>query len=246
MCVGLALHCNGQHCPAPGPRAIKTKDIDFVFLLASDLPREQIVSGLVRYSSEFCSRSFISPRFAVATFSDHSYKVLHDFYDCEGLASYTAAHLESRWQAARDVGFEAEGQMLEKLLSRKSGNSLTLKKSGNIHLIITPQQHEKDSALSYTDLSIYYARKRTVVTMSFFFQNTSEFISSFGDPRKANTFSDGGHFNKALTLKSLIAAGDEQAATAQAHLLSQGLSSLTHSLSLTLSLSHTHILSLNE
>ena len=47
--------------------------------------------------------------------------------------------------------------------------------------------------------------------------------TAYGDPKYAQVYSDGTHFNKAMTLKALLKAKNEQANTLQAHLLHKGV-----------------------
>ena len=47
--------------------------------------------------------------------------------------------------------------------------------------------------------------------------------STYGDPKYGQVYSDGTHFNKAMTLKALLQAKNEQANTLQAHLLHKGV-----------------------
>ena len=48
-------------------------------------------------------------------------------------------------------------------------------------------------------------------------------MTTFGDPKYAEVYSDGTHFNKAMTLKALLKAKNEQSNTLQAHLLYKGV-----------------------
>lgn len=47
--------------------------------------------------------------------------------------------------------------------------------------------------------------------------------STYGDPKHAKVYSDGTHFNKAMTLKALLKTKNEQSNTLQAHLLYKGV-----------------------
>ena len=47
--------------------------------------------------------------------------------------------------------------------------------------------------------------------------------TTFGDPKYAQVYNDGTHFNKAMTLKALLKAKNEQSNTLQAHLLYKGI-----------------------
>ena len=48
-------------------------------------------------------------------------------------------------------------------------------------------------------------------------------MTTFGDPKYAQVYNDGTHFNKAMTLKALLKAKNEQSNTLQAHLLYKGV-----------------------
>ena len=67
------------------------------------------------------------------------------------------------------------------------------------------------------------------VSLHFFFSGNSG-IDFVGDPDFTVTYSDCTHFNKALTLRALIRAGEEQADTLQAHLLAKGVEIQTREL----------------
>ena len=62
------------------------------------------------------------------------------------------------------------------------------------------------------------------LALHFFVDQDNEVATSaIGDPSLAVSYADCTHFNKALTLKALIAAGEDRASSLQAHLLARGV-----------------------
>ena len=61
-------------------------------------------------------------------------------------------------------------------------------------------------------------------SLHFFFSRSNTAAKSYlGDPALSVQYTDCTHFNKALTLKALIAAGNHQGSSLQAHMISQGV-----------------------
>ena len=70
-----------------------------------------------------------------------------------------------------------------------------------------------DSVPPNANLALYF----------FIDQDNEVATSAIGDPSLAVSYTDCTHFNKALTLKALIAAGKDRASSLQAHLLAKGV-----------------------
>ena len=86
-------------------------------------------------------------------------------------------------------------------------------------------KHEVNSAIDNTIILIKDRIDRSSKFVLTVVLDTGNKIgtTAYGDPKYTQVYSDGTHFNKAMTLKALLKAKNEQANTLQAHLLHKGV-----------------------
>ena len=116
---------------------------------------------------------------------------------------------------------------------------LDYRKKANKHLVLFLDLFEKQKKKTEQSISHHDINSKIdnmIVVLKNQIDRSSKFVltvildpgnkvgtSAYGDPKYGQVYNDGTHFNKAMTLKALLQAKNEQANTLQAHLLHKGV-----------------------
>ena len=120
----------------------------------------------------------------------------------------------------------------------KNKITLNYRKNADKHLVVFLDLFEKQKSFEHNidKHKINIEIDNTIILIKDRIDRSSKFVltvvldtgnkigtAAYGDPKYAQVYSDGTHFNKAMTLKALLKAKSEQANTLQAHLLHKGV-----------------------
>eukprot|EP00047_Mylnosiga_fluctuans_P005161 m.238801 g.238801 ORF g.238801 m.238801 type:complete len:702 (-) comp13362_c0_seq1:265-2370(-) len=206
-----------QHCDAP---RVPQQAVDFVFVLSQDVCDAACAVRQVRAlaRSHCADDSEIDPRYAAVVFSKRELSTWGGLLSCDAILAgpQMGTHTSDDKLREHFVLTNAAGG------SNPSGPPLAhvLRPGADIHLVFTPRA----AALPDTAVQAYLDLQHTNMSLSFFIEPTPHVALAYGDPNFAVTYRDGSHFNKAMTLKRIIEAGDGPASSLQAHMLEKGIS----------------------
>jgi hypothetical protein len=216
MCMGMSTGlCPGGLLPA--------NKVDVVFLLPhTQAAAPETQAGLAFFAKSLCrEHAYLQAKVALAAMQPKGARIVFGLQPaCQALPSLSAA---------RD-GALAEsitpGDFVEALTSifpskRPTGDAppqvLDFEKHSEVVVIAAAPL----ARLADADIDALITLAAARVSLHLFLDASSaDHVLQYGSPLYANTYTDGSHFNKAFTLKTLLRA--DQGDTLQAHYLSKG------------------------